>query len=200
MFAAGIAAAVALAVWWGPAERSADPDSAAAQLRGTHAAPEGAQPHGAAAARAVDAALGQDQRAGSASTDAREVSAAARADTGEGTASGEAAPSEPAERTAAALLGDLRAMSEGYRNRVFLHAIRERGHHCEGVAGTQLGAADAVAWRVACHGGRAYLIHADAAGELAVDALYYTDPTAIRGAPVPDDAPLRGPRLPPDNR
>ncbi len=89
-----------------------------------------------------------------------------------------------AEHTVADAVGaELRAMSEGYRNRILLRAIRERGHYCDGIVDTQLGQTDVVVWRIACRAGRAYLVSIDSVGELAIDALYYGDPSPV-GVPL----------------
>lgn len=63
------------------------------------------------------------------------------------------------------------------------HAPVERmpGPPRDAGAATQAGRADFVIWRVTCGSGRAYFVEVHAAGELAVEALYYGDPIGPAG-------------------
>lgn len=100
-------------------------------------------------------------------------------------------PESGGEQSAARALEDeLDRMSEGYRNRVFLRAIREHGYFCDALVDARVGREDVVIWRAVCDAGRAYFIDVDEAGELTVEPLYYGDPL-LGGFPVPENAPRR---------
>lgn len=158
MFAAGVAVALALVVFRlasepaAPAEPSRQPPAEAATTRGT------VEPGAAPAAREASGAL---------------AAAPDEPDDDSGRAGGE--PSDVDGSTADSVAAELKRMSAGYRNRVFLHAIRERGHYCSDVLDTQLGHDDIAAWRVACTGTDVFLISVAASGELVIEPLYYGD-------------------------
>lgn len=168
MFACGIAAAVVL-VALVPSERAPvqRPPSPSAEDAGGAASRSGASgeaPRGSA--RGGDGVRGSDggRRA------ARPQGAYAQAPTGVTSA-------------------ELERMAAGYRGRIFLRAIREHGHRCDDVVEMQVGRADFVVWRVTCGSGRAYFVDVDAAGEIAVEPLYYGDPIGPGGPPrtFPED-------------
>ncbi len=83
-------------------------------------------------------------------------------------------------------VAEFRRMSDGYRSRVFLRAIRQQGHYCDGVLGMQLGGGDVAAWRVDCRGADAYLVGVDSGGALVVEPLFFGDPGLV--GPRPPEA------------
>lgn len=172
MFAAGLAGAAAWIVL-GPASSVTGP---APEAEAPERRPERAVTAARGAAEAVERIAAED----GSSNDAAPASGPGVAD----------AAAEAGARDAAAFVDELEQMSPGYRNRVFLHAIRERGYYCEGIVDSQQGSEDFVVWRVACGEGRAFLVSPDD-GELGIEALYYNDSVAPSPAPV-EPGPSRG--------
>lgn len=162
MFLGGLAVAFALVVVRPGAEPPATARPESRVVRASDPAPSAAPP---SADERSEARTGEPARLEGTGRDAPEP-----------------APAGP-DRDADSLTAELLAMSEGYRNRVFLQAIREVGHVCDAVVDTRLGNEDVVVWRVACGHGNAFLIGVGS-GRLEIEPLYYGDP-GVGPAPVP---------------